>query len=56
MAQVSIADVVVPEIFTEYIVENSMVSTALFKSGVAVGNGEMRSQLQACAQLFLVFS
>jgi hypothetical protein len=54
MAQVSIADVVVPEVFTDYIVENSMVSTALFKSGVAVGNGEIRSQLQAGAQLFTV--
>jgi len=32
MAQVSISDVVVPEIFTEYICENSMVSIALFQS------------------------
>lgn len=34
MAQVSIADVVVPQVFTDYIVESSMVSTALFKSGL----------------------
>ena len=32
MAQVQIADVVVPAEFTAYQVENSMVSTALFQS------------------------
>jgi hypothetical protein len=46
MAQVQIADVVVPAEFTAYQVENSMVSTALFQSGVAVQNGEMASQLK----------
>jgi hypothetical protein len=54
MAQVQIADVVVPQIFTQYLVENSMVSTALYQSGVALPNGEMQSQLQAGAQSFTV--
>jgi hypothetical protein len=54
MAQVQIADVVVPAEFTAYQVENSMVSTALFQSGVALPNGEMQSQLQAGAQSFTV--
>ena len=54
MAQVQISDVVVPAEFTAYQVENSMVSTALFQSGVALRNGEMESQLQAGAQQFTV--
>jgi hypothetical protein len=36
MAQVQITDVVVPAEFTAYQVENSMVSTALFQSGVVL--------------------
>lgn len=54
MAQTQIADVIVPAEFTAYQVENSLVSTALFLSGVAVPNGEMASQLQAGAQSFSV--
>src|SRR4051812_15680144 len=54
MAQVQIADVVVPAEFTAYQVENSMVSTALYQSGVVLPNGEMQSQLQAGAQSFTV--
>ena len=41
MAQTQISDVVVPAEFTAYQVENSMVSTALYQSGVAIHNGEM---------------
>src|ERR1019366_8468994 len=37
-----------------YLVENSMLSTALFQSGVAIPNGEMQAQLQAGAQSFTV--
>src|ERR1039458_743200 len=33
-----IADIIVPAEFTAYIVENSLVSSALFQSGVAVPN------------------
>jgi len=47
---VQIADVAVPAKFTAYQVENSMVSTALFQSGVVLHNGEMQAQLQAGAQ------
>jgi hypothetical protein len=36
MALTQIADVVVPAEFTAYLVENSMVSTALYQSGVVV--------------------
>jgi hypothetical protein len=54
MPVVQIADVIVPAEFTAYQVENSLVSTALFQSGVAVKNGEMESQLQAGAQMFTV--
>jgi hypothetical protein len=54
MAQTQIADVVVPAEFTAYQVENSMVSTALFQSGVAVRNNEMSAQLEAGAQSFTV--
>jgi hypothetical protein len=39
MAQTQIADVIVPAEFTEYQVENSLVSTALFQSGVVTQNG-----------------
>ena len=41
MPQVQIADVVVPAEFTAYQVENSIVSTAFFQSGVLLPNGEM---------------
>ena len=54
MAQTQIADVIVPAQFTEYQVENSLVSTALFESGVAVKNGLMASQLGAGAQTFSI--
>ncbi len=54
MLVTQIADVVVPAEFTAYQVENSMVSTALFQSGVAVRNNEITSQLQAGAQSFTV--
>jgi Major capsid protein 13-like len=54
MSVTQIADVVVPAEFTAYQVENSMVSTALFQSGVLVRNGEMAAQLQAGAQSFTV--
>ena len=36
MAQTQIADVIVPAEFTAYQAENSLLSTALFPSGVAV--------------------
>jgi hypothetical protein len=54
MAQTQIADVIVPAEFTAYQVENSLVSTALYQSGVAVPNGEMAAQLQAGAEQYTV--
>jgi hypothetical protein len=44
MAQTQIADVIVPAEFTEYQVENSLVSTALFQSGVVTKNGLIAAQ------------
>jgi Major capsid protein 13-like len=54
MSVTQISDVVVPAEFTAYQVENSLVSTALFQSGVLVRNGEIDSQLQAGAEQFTV--
>jgi hypothetical protein len=54
MAQTQISDVIVPAEFTQYQVENSLLSTALFQSGVAVRNNEITAQLQAGAQSFTV--
>jgi hypothetical protein len=54
MAQTQIEDVIVPAEFTEYQVENSLVSTALFQSGVVTKNGLIAAQLQAGAESFNV--
>jgi len=54
MSVVQLANVVVPAEFTDYIVENSLVSSAFFHSGVAIRNGMMASQLQAGAEFFTV--
>ncbi len=54
MAQVQIADVIVPAEFTDYQVENSFTSTALYESGVAVLSGVIQDQLQAGATQFAV--
>jgi hypothetical protein len=45
MALVQLSDVIVPEFFSEYFANNSMVSTALFQSGVLVGDSLMKAQL-----------
>ena len=54
MAQTQISDVVVPAEFSAYIVENSMVITAIFQSGVALPNGLISEQLQAGSTQFTV--
>lgn len=46
MPVTQIADVIVPELFSQYQVENSLVSTALFQSGALVRNGQMAAQLR----------
>jgi len=46
--------VVVPAEFTAYQIENSMMGTAIYQSGVLVENGELTAQLQAGARSFTV--
>lgn len=47
-----IADVIVPSEFSEYTVENSLLSTAFFESGVLVPNPLIKSQLAAGSNNF----
>lgn len=54
MAQTQLTDVIIPEEFTAYQVENSLVSTALSQSGVVANNGVIAAQLQAGAESFNV--
>jgi hypothetical protein len=54
MANVQLTDIIVPEIFSPYIVENSFVSTAFVDSGVAMRNGYIDDQLHAGANNFNV--
>src|ERR1017187_385222 len=54
MAVTQIADVVVPAEFTEYQLEQSMISTALFASGVLVQNGLMASHLAKGSNNFTI--
>ena len=49
-----LADIIQPDQFTAYQVQKSMLSTALFQSGVAVPNGEMEAPLSAGAESFTV--
>lgn len=54
MAVTRLGDVVVPEEFTAYTVQNTMEASALVQSGVVVRNGEIEAQLQAGADSFTV--
>lgn len=54
MATVRLSDVVTPEEFTAYQVQNSMVGTALLESGVMTRNAFIESQLSAGAESFTV--
>jgi hypothetical protein len=47
---VQLADVIVPEVFTEYLGVNSMTSTALFRSGVLVPNQIMQARFSAAQE------
>ena len=49
-----LSDVVVPQEFTAYQIQESMVRTALFKSGVLVHNGQMATMLEAGGEAFVV--
>lgn len=54
MAVTQITDVVVPQEFTTYTVQNSVVSTAFSDAGVVVPNGVMQAQLSAGATSYTV--
>lgn len=54
MAVVQLTDVIVPDQFSAYTVQNSVEKTALFASGVMVPNGAMADQLKAGADSFTV--
>ncbi len=40
-----LADIIEPQYFSDYFTENSMTSTALFQSGVLIGNALMEAQI-----------
>lgn len=54
MAVTRIADVIVPEIFTRYIVQNTMETSALLLSGIVRRNAVIDDQLHAGADSFTV--
>jgi hypothetical protein len=54
MSTTQITDVIIPEEFTAYTVQNSLVSTALYQSNVITPNGVMADQLQAGAESYTV--
>lgn len=54
MAVTRLADVIQPDVFTDYIVQNTMEKTAFFTSGVAARNAVIEEQLRAGAESFSV--
>lgn len=54
MAVTRLGDVIVPEEFTAYTVQNTMEASALVQSGIVQRNGEIEAQLQAGADSFTV--
>ncbi len=54
MAVTQLTDVIIPDEFTAYQVENSLVSTALSQSGVVATNALIAAQLQAGSEQFNV--
>lgn len=54
MAVTRLTDIIEPQIFTDYILQETMQKTALFQSGVAVNNPEIARQLRAGAHAFNV--
>lgn len=54
MAVTRLGDVIVPEEFTAYVVQNTMEASALVQSGIVQRNGEIEAQLQAGADSFNV--
>jgi hypothetical protein len=54
MAVTQITDVIVPETFTNYVVQNSMETSALVQSGIVARNGVIEQQLTAGSESFNV--
>lgn len=54
MAATRLTDIVEPQSFTEYLVQESMVKTALVQSGAATQNSVIATQLQAGSHSFIV--
>lgn len=54
MAVTRLSDVIVPEVFTDYVVHNTMEKSALVQSGIMTRNAEIATQLQAGADSFNV--
>ena len=54
MPVTQLADIIQPQSFSDYITENSMVSTAFFQSGVALPNSLMAAELAAGSQTFTI--
>lgn len=54
MADTRLADVIVPQEFTNYVVQNTMETSALVRSGIVARNGAIEAQLSAGADSFTV--
>lgn len=54
MAITRLSDIIEPEVFTQYIIQNSVESTRLRQSGILVPNSVMAEQLAAGAHSFTV--
>jgi len=54
MATTQLSDIIVPEAFTGYLVQNAMEKTALVQSGVLVPNAVINAQLTAGSDAFSV--
>lgn len=54
MAVVRLSDIIEPEVFTQYIVQNTMAKTALAESGVLANNAVIADQLSAGAHAFTI--
>lgn len=52
MSVIRLADVIVPDEFTKYIVQNTVEKTALYQAGVLVKNSAIAEQLSAGAESF----
>lgn len=52
MAATTIANVVVPEVYDDYFMENSIYKSALYRSGIVVKNPQMDEMLRGGASMF----